>query len=70
MLFTIRNAAGEVVRRLSETASSGLHRTNWDLRFAAPDPVDFSVPEFIAPLGDSVGRGRWWLRVPTASGWP
>ena len=34
VVLTIRNKDGEVVRRLAGNTSKGLHRTNWDLRYA------------------------------------
>lgn len=44
LLFTIRDAQGGVVRRLTESASKGIHRLNWDLRYSTTSPVqrDFS----------------------------
>ena len=38
VLLTIKNAKGEVVRRLRAKAKKGLHRVAWDLRRAAPHP--------------------------------
>ena len=49
VLLTLRNAAGEAVRRLEATADEGLHRVAWDLRRPAPDPIDFHVPDFMPP---------------------
>ncbi|MGI9244381.1 MAG: glycosyl hydrolase, partial [Verrucomicrobiales bacterium] len=34
--FTVKDSRGNVVRRLSQDASPGLHRFSWDLRHAAP----------------------------------
>ena len=33
-MLTIRNSDGEVVRRLAGSTSKGMHRANWDLRYA------------------------------------
>ena len=38
ILFTITDAAGDVVRRITGPRDAGLHRVAWDLRYAAPDP--------------------------------
>nr|MBP6539444.1 glycosyl hydrolase [Saprospiraceae bacterium] len=40
LLFTITDAQGHVVRHLKESASKGLHRMTWDLRYAPADPVE------------------------------
>jgi hypothetical protein len=40
MLFTIRDASGEVVRHLKTDASSGLKRIVWDFRYNTPAPVN------------------------------
>ena len=39
VILTVKNAAGQVVRRLSAPASSGLHRVTWDLRWPGYRPV-------------------------------
>ncbi len=39
VLLTVRDAAGEVVRRLTGPTTAGVHRVAWDLRRGAVDPV-------------------------------
>ncbi|KAB2968159.1 MAG: glycosyl hydrolase [Thermoanaerobaculia bacterium] len=39
LVFTVRNAAGEVVRRLEAKPEKGIHRLAWDLRHPAANPV-------------------------------
>ena len=48
LIFTIRDATGNVVRRLKEPAKKGLHRMNWDFRYASFGPIDFTPfnPDF------------------------
>jgi hypothetical protein len=46
--FTIRNAAGQIVRRLAGPGAAGLHRIVWDLRWPNYLPVTG---------GDTVRRG-------------
>jgi photosystem II stability/assembly factor-like uncharacterized protein len=36
LFFTIKDAAGRVVRRLNAPASAGMNRVSWDLRYPAP----------------------------------
>ncbi|MEZ5332561.1 MAG: hypothetical protein R2991_11025 [Thermoanaerobaculia bacterium] len=43
IVLTVRDAAGEVVRRLEGPAGPGFHRVAWDLRYA---PTDAQTPEF------------------------
>jgi photosystem II stability/assembly factor-like uncharacterized protein len=42
MVFTIRDASGEVVRRIDGTPEKGLHRVTWDLRYPSSRPTDIS----------------------------
>jgi photosystem II stability/assembly factor-like uncharacterized protein len=44
LLFTIRDSDGEVVRRIRRSASKGLHRFAWDLRYPPMSPVDLGGP--------------------------
>ncbi|MEL7161552.1 MAG: glycosyl hydrolase, partial [Bacteroidota bacterium] len=37
--FTVKDANGEVVRKMSKPLKKGLQRTNWDLRYASTWPV-------------------------------
>ena len=39
MVLTVRDAAGNVVRRVKGPASKGFHRVNWDLHYAEMKPV-------------------------------
>ncbi len=56
VLLQVTDATGAPVRWLTGTASKGLHRTSWDLRLPAPNPVNLSVPAFRPPwAGDAVG---------------
>ena len=47
--FTVRDAQGNVVARLSGATGAGFHRVAWDMRHAAPDPVSLSAPGQLAP---------------------
>ncbi|NHF61350.1 glycosyl hydrolase [Flavobacteriaceae bacterium TP-CH-4] len=56
VLLLVRNENGDPVRWIKGTAKEGLHRSNWDLKLPAPDPVDLSVPAFQPPwAGDPEG---------------
>ena len=40
LLFTIRDAAGDVVRHMKAPAKSGMHRIVWDFRYNNPAPLN------------------------------
>ena len=53
IVFIIKDASGDVVRRITGPTDKGLHRVAWDLRYAAPDAVQLTQPElspFASPL--------------------
>jgi hypothetical protein len=52
ILLTVRDADGEVVRRLEGPAGPGMHRVSWDLRYPAPDPADLTPFEWSNPFAD------------------
>jgi hypothetical protein len=52
LLFIIRDADGEVVRRIRRPASAGLHRVAWDLRYPPLSPVDLGGPGEPNPFAD------------------
>lgn len=45
IVLTVRDADGEVVRRLTGPTDKGIHRVAWDLRYPTPDPVSLKPPE-------------------------
>ncbi len=53
LLFTIKNAQGEVVRKLTKKPGTGVQRIHWDLRLPSTDPIDLSKPSFYNPFGGS-----------------
>lgn len=55
LIFTISDASGKVVRRMKTSASAGLKRINWDLRYP---PVE---PTRITPLRD---QGNYFSSAP------
>jgi len=40
VVLTVRDAAGEVVRRITGPRNKGLHRASWDLRYPGVNPID------------------------------
>ncbi len=39
--LTVKNASGEVVRRIKGPTEKGFHRINWDLKYPTPDAITF-----------------------------
>ena len=55
ILLTVRDAQGEVVRRMSAPHKKGLHRVSWDLRLERPDPIVLTGEEGSLFGGEPVG---------------
>jgi photosystem II stability/assembly factor-like uncharacterized protein len=47
--LTVRDEAGNVVRRVNGPVKKGYHRVAWDMRYPAPDPVNLSPRTDFAP---------------------
>ncbi len=52
LLFTIRDRDGQVVRRIRQSPSAGIHRLAWDLRYPPAVPVDLGGPGLPNPFAD------------------
>ncbi len=61
ILLVVRDAAGNIVRQVAGETKKGLHRTAWDLRLPATDPVNLDPPAF-RPYWETPPRGP--LAVP------
>ncbi len=46
LIFTVKDAEGNVVRKLTKNPSRGINRLNWDLRYDNPMPVGNSNGQF------------------------
>jgi photosystem II stability/assembly factor-like uncharacterized protein len=55
LLFTISDAEGKVVRRLTAPAAPGIQRLNWDFRYAPP--VVQAAPQGFGGFGGGGGAG-------------
>ena len=66
--LTVRDSAGEVVRRLDGPAAKGFHRVAWNMRYPAPDPVRLEAdagrsPWENDPAGPMVLPGRYTVSL-------
>ena len=73
VILTVRNGAGEVVRRLEGPAGKGLNRAVWDLRLSPPQPVNLSPPrEYLPwespPFGPLAGPGTFTVELARWTG--
>ncbi|MBO6575050.1 MAG: hypothetical protein JJ896_06535 [Rhodothermales bacterium] len=72
VLMAIRDASGRTVRWLDLPNRAGVHRTSWDMRLPAPDPVNLTVPDFVTPWSGSaqgplVAPGRYAAQLVVLS---
>ena len=51
LVLTITDSKNAIVRKLLTTPKAGLHRMNWDLRYASEEPISFYKPPFYNPFG-------------------
>ncbi|HXG84634.1 MAG TPA: hypothetical protein VNI84_11460 [Pyrinomonadaceae bacterium] len=65
VIFTITDASGQIVRRMTGATTAGIQRATWDLRFAPaslappPPPDAASDPYYTPPSGSLVMPGRY-----------
>ncbi|MEL7121633.1 MAG: glycosyl hydrolase [Bacteroidota bacterium] len=67
-MLLVSDADGNPVRWIEGARSKGLHRTSWDLRLPAPDPISLSSPAFKPPWagdaqGPMVGPGKYSVQL-------
>lgn len=55
LLFTIKDAEGNVVRKITSTPKKGINRVNWDLRYPSSNPVTIKNGKFNATDTDKSG---------------
>ncbi|MFC2133210.1 WD40/YVTN/BNR-like repeat-containing protein [Bacteroidota bacterium] len=46
LIFTIIDAAGEIVRKITQPAKKGINRVNWDLRYESIEPISIKEDKF------------------------
>ncbi len=57
LMFVVENAEGEIVRKLTAAPKKGLHRMQWDLRYASVNPINLNKSSFYNPFaGKDEGR--------------
>jgi len=62
LVFAIRDAEGNPVRKLYKKASKGVNRINWDLRYASSNPITASS----SGMGRRFSSGSGLLAMPGA----
>ncbi len=61
VVLTVKDSAGNVVRRLEGPITEGMHRVTWDLRYPASDPIDLTPP---GPHNPFAGGAQGPLAMP------
>ena len=79
LLLTVRDAAGRALRRLDAPTAKGLHRIEWDLRLAPPQPISLEppgdyLPWELPPFGPLAGPGTYtveaaWIKDGAVEPW-
>ena len=73
VLLVVRDSTGNVVRQLKGETEAGLHRTAWDLRWPATEPVVLEPPGFVPywprpPRGPFVVPGEYSVTLAKRQG--
>ncbi|MGK7395833.1 MAG: WD40/YVTN/BNR-like repeat-containing protein [Candidatus Cyclobacteriaceae bacterium M3_2C_046] len=68
LLFVVKDAEGNTVRKIKTTAKKGIQRINWDLRYPASDPIELKSnqgynPWDDQPLGPLVTDGKYQVTM-------
>jgi len=53
IVLTVRDGAGNVVRRIDGPKSAGTHRIHWDFRYPSPEPTNLNPPSWTSPWSDA-----------------
>ncbi len=53
LVFTIKDEAGKIVRKLYKKPSKGLHTLKWDLRYPSKEAINFDKPSFYNPFNEA-----------------
>ncbi len=73
LMLTIKNSAGEEVRKLTTGFRKGLQRIKWDLRYSQSGPISFARPSFYnpfagRPVGTLVAPGTYTVTLSKIDG--
>jgi hypothetical protein len=69
LVFSIRDASGKEIRKLSSNASKGISRLTWDLKYPSLRPVSTRTEKFTPVAASGVrGRGRGGSMIPVMPG--
>lgn len=68
VIVTVKNAEGQVVRRLSGPGGSGLHRVTWDLRWLGHRPATGGQEYWIGGFGPLALPGKYTVALEKREG--
>lgn len=58
LIFTIKDNAGNIVRKLFAGTGAGLQRIKWDLRYESKEPVNLTPSSFYNPFAEMFKSGN------------
>lgn len=61
LVFTIRDGANNVIRKLTKSPAKGIQRITWDLRYAPKNPISLNASSFYNPFA---GKREGTLVLP------
>jgi photosystem II stability/assembly factor-like uncharacterized protein len=71
LIFTVKDAAGNVVRRLKSTGKTGIHRITWDMRYPRFEPTELVESQNVwspGPGGPLAPPGEYTVELAKRSG--
>ena len=68
LLFTVKDASGNIVRKITRKPAKGLNRIQWDLRYGHDNPIRLSSSSFYNPFagteqGNLVSPGNYTVAL-------
>ena len=72
LLFTIKDEAGNIVRKITSSPQQGISRVTWDLKYESPETAPFSGNKFnpsaSSPSGMPALPGKYSVSMDMVSG--
>ncbi len=73
LLFTIKDDAGTIVKKITKKPAKGLQRLHWDMRYNYQNPISLRKPSFYNPFaskreGTLVDPGRYTVELHLLKG--
>ncbi|WP_395375239.1 WD40/YVTN/BNR-like repeat-containing protein [Marinicella sp. W31] len=68
LMLVVKNAQGEIIKRIKGKTKKGFHRATWDMRLTPPDAVSLKKPGFVPywvtpPMGPLAVPGQYTVTL-------